>query len=51
MKYPFASLTEEQEAFLDSPITLEELGEVVDVLHNNKSPGIDGLPIEVHLRP
>lgn len=33
--------------FLDSPITVEQLGETVDALQNNKSPGIDGLPIEV----
>lgn len=43
----FSLITEEQQTFLDSTITLEVLGETMDSLQNHKSPGIDGLPIEV----
>lgn len=43
----FTTLSEEQVEFLDSPITLEEVGEAVAALQNNKSPGVDGLPLEI----
>jgi hypothetical protein len=33
---------------MDQPITPEELGNALQDLHNNKSPGIDGLPPEFY---
>lgn len=44
---PFLSLTEERRIFIDSSITVQELEKAIDAILNNKSPGIDGLPIEV----
>ena len=40
----------EKSDFLDRPITLEEIKRAIFVMSKNKSPGIDGLPIEFYQR-
>ena len=35
---------------LEAPITLEEIKQAVAGMPNQKSPGLDGLPIEVYKR-
>ena len=42
------SLTDIQRRFLDSPITLAELTQAVGQLPTQKSPGMDGIPIEFY---
>ena len=42
------TLTEAQRLFLDSPITLAELTQAVGELPSQKSPGMDGIPIEFY---
>lgn len=41
-------LTAEQKASLDAPLSIQEFGEAVLQMPNNKSPGLDGLTIEVY---
>lgn len=43
-----SELSDAQGDFLDAPIQLEELQQVVSSLANNKSPGVDGLPNELY---
>lgn len=42
------TISDEQRHFMDSPITGRELREAANSMHANKSPGIDGLPIEFY---
>ena len=39
-------LSDEQKKELDKPVTMEELGRALHILHNNKAPGTDGFPTE-----
>ena len=41
-------LTDAQRFFMDSPITMAELTQAVSQLPSNKSPGMDGIPIEFY---
>ena len=37
-------VSEEDKEFLESPLTLEEMGKALNSLNNDSTPGIDGLP-------
>ena len=39
-------LSDEKKQALDKPVTLEELGRALQIMHNNKAPGTDGFPTE-----
>ena len=41
-------LTKNEAEFLDKDITVEELGETLKKLQNNRSPGSDGFPYEFY---
>ena len=41
-------LTDAQRFFMDSPISMAELTQAVSQLPSNKSPGMDGIPIEFY---
>lgn len=43
----FLTLSIELVKFLNSPVTIEKVGEALYALQNNKSPRIDGLSLEV----
>ena len=41
-------ISEDQKAMLNDPLLHDEVAEAVKELNNNKSPGTDGLPIEIY---
>ena len=41
-------ISEQSKQELDTCITIEELGKAVKMIENNKSPGVDGIPIEFY---
>lgn len=42
-------LSDEQQKFLDSLITLSEVKEALESMNKEKAPGLDGLPPELYL--
>lgn len=46
----FSQLQDDQGAFLDAPITLVEMADALKSMARGKSPGPDGLPLEVYVR-
>lgn len=44
----FPQLTEEQATELEAPLTTEEIAEAIAKFPRSKSPGSDGLPIELY---
>ena len=45
--FPF-SITVEENSDLMKPVTLEEIKTILSLSKNDKSPGLDGIPIEVY---
>ena len=45
-KINLKQLSDEQKKELDKPVTMEELGRALHIMHNNKAPGTDGFPTE-----
>lgn len=46
----FPQLQDDQRALLDAPITLPELVDALQSMASGKSPGPDGIPLEVYMK-
>lgn len=47
-KFDLPKLTIDQQTYLDSPITVEEVKKAISLMRPSKSPGVDGFPSEYY---
>ena len=48
-KIDIPQLSEEQKQSLDTPLTKQEMFDVIKSMNLNKTPGFDGIPVEFYM--